>query len=113
MPLDHYIPPVHLKNFYDSVLSERMHAIRKVDGGSTNPFLAQPRAIEEFLKNVEPIYNEALRKLRARQLDAYTVLAIAGFAGYVHACSPTGMRINMATIKRALEASAEMIDQLD
>ncbi|RVK12977.1 DUF4238 domain-containing protein [Sinorhizobium meliloti] len=128
MPLDHYIPQVHLKNFYDPALGERMHAIRKTDGGrytcdsysqcrvpdgSTNHYLAQPRAIEDFLKSVEPVYNEALRKLRARQLDAEAVFAIAGFAGYIHACSPTGMRINTGPIKQALEASTEMIDEMD
>ncbi|MCA1494951.1 DUF4238 domain-containing protein [Ensifer sp. NBAIM29] len=127
MPLDHYVPQVHLKNFYDPALGERMHAIRKTDGGrytcdsysqcrvpdgSTNPYLAQPRAIEEFLKSVEPVYNEALRKLRANQLDANAVFAIAGFAGYVHSCSPAGMRIDTAPIKQALEASAEIIDQM-
>ena len=31
MPLDHYIPQVHLKKFYSPVLGERMYAIRKSD----------------------------------------------------------------------------------
>lgn len=31
MPLDHYIPQVHLKNFYSPLLGNRMYAMRKSD----------------------------------------------------------------------------------
>ena len=69
MPLDHYIPQVHLKKFYSPALGNRMYAIRKTDlkaftpdsqsvcrimDGSTNAYLKDNRAIEEFLKTIEP-----------------------------------------------------------
>jgi hypothetical protein len=37
MPLDHYIPQVHLKNFYSPVLGDRMYATRKSDLKSFTP----------------------------------------------------------------------------
>jgi hypothetical protein len=67
MPLDHYIPQVHLKKFYSPALGDRMYAIRKTDlkiftpnskvvcginDGSTNAYLREDRAIEEFLKTM-------------------------------------------------------------
>ena len=84
MPLDHYIPQVHLKNFYSPVLGDRMYATRKsdlksfttksksvcvIDDGSTNAYLKEDRAIEEFLKTIEPKYNEALAKLNEGKID--------------------------------------------
>ena len=69
MPLDHYISQVHLKKFYSPVLGDRMYAIRKSDlksftsrskdvcrtnDGSRNAYFDEDRAIEEFLKTIEP-----------------------------------------------------------
>ncbi len=77
MPLDHYIPQVHLKKFYSPILVDLMYATRKsnlesftpnsksvcgIKDGSTNAYLKEDRAIEEFLKMIEPKYNEALDK---------------------------------------------------
>lgn len=126
MALDHYVSQVHLKNFYASELGERMYAIRKaglktyqcdaysqcrIEEGSTNPFFQEPRIIEEFLKNVEPRYNAALEKLRAGQLDAPSIFAIAGFASYVESCSPAGMRIHSVPLRKTLEATTELLER--
>jgi len=69
MPLDHYIPQVHLKKFYSPSLRNRMYAMRKTDlktftpnsntvcrimDGSTNAYLREDRAIEEFLRLLQP-----------------------------------------------------------
>lgn len=125
MALDHYVSQVHLKNFYAPELREQMYAIRKaslnayqcdsysqcrIEDGSTNPYLQQSRIIEEFLKDVEPRYNAALEKLRAGQLDAASIFAIAGFAAYVESCSPAGMRIHSAPLRKSLEISAELLE---
>jgi hypothetical protein len=68
MPLDHYIPQVHLRKFYSPALSERMYATRKSDlksftpnskavcvinNGRTNSYLRDARWIEEFLKAID------------------------------------------------------------
>lgn len=85
MPLDHYVSQVHLKNFYSLKLKCLMYAIRKsdlksfptnsdsvcrIESGSTNLYLQDVRAIEGFLKGIEPKYNTAIRKLAENQIDA-------------------------------------------
>jgi len=77
MPFDHYISQVHLKNFNSPALDGLIYAIRKsdlkrfrtksqdvcrIEDGSTNAFLQESRAIEEFLKDVEPRYNASLEQ---------------------------------------------------
>ena len=101
MPLDHYVSQVHLRQFYSPALGgKQMHGFRKRDGhvfpcsskdvcrvqdGSTNEYLLNDRAIEEFLKTVEPNYNAAIAELRTGRPSRDTVHVIAGFAAYVRA----------------------------
>jgi len=125
MPLDHYVPQVHLRNFYSPTLGSLMYAIRKsdlksftpnaqsvcrIEDGSTNSYLREDRAIEEFLRGIEPKYNPALAKLAADNIDRECVYAIAGFVAYVLACSPAGMRILSDPLKGAV---GEAIGALD
>lgn len=125
MPLDHYVSQVHLKNFYSPVLGERMYAIRKSDlkcftpnaggvcgihNGSTNAFLREDRAVEEFLKTIEPNYNSAVENLRAGEIDDNCIYTIAGFVAYVSTCSPGGMRVRSDPLKNLVEVTAEMMD---
>src|SRR5688572_3566691 len=125
MPLDHYISQVHLKNFYSPVLGNRLYAIRKSDlktftprsedvcrimDGSTNAYLSEERTIEEFLKTIEPNYNESLEKLVAGRIDRKCIYTIAGFMAYVIACSPAGMRIQSAPLKSRVETMATMME---
>jgi len=75
MSLDHYVSQVHLKNFYSPALDGHMYAIRKsdlkkfpctsrdvcrIENGSTNAYLKEDRAIEDFLLDVEPKYNASI-----------------------------------------------------
>lgn len=83
----------------------------RIEEGSTNPYLQEPRAIEDFLKDVEPRYNDALDKLRTMSLDAAAIYAIAGFAAYVETCSPAGMRIYSAPIRNVIEVTAELLER--
>ena len=125
MPLDHYIPQVHLKNFYSPVLGDRMYATRKSDlksftpnsksvcginDGSTNAYLKEDRAIEEFLKTIEPKYNEALAKLIGDKIDEQCIYTIGGFVAYVVSCSPAGMRIQSGPLKSSVETVAAMME---
>lgn len=125
MALDHYVSQVHLKNFYAAALGERMYAIQKanlktfqcdsasqcrIEENSTNPYLQEPRAIEDFLKDVEPRYNASLEKLRANSLDPEAIYAIAGFASYIAICSPAAMRIHAEPIQKTVELTALMMD---
>jgi len=125
MPLDHYIPQVHLMNFYSPALGDRMYATRKSDfksftpdsksvcrinDGSSNAYLRKERAIEEFLKTIEPKYNDALAKLRRCEIDNGCIFAIAGFVAYVASCSPTAMRIHSGPLKSTVETLAAMME---
>ena len=128
MPLDHYVSQVHLKKFYSPVLGERMYAIRKSDlkcftpnsnrvcgihDGSTNAYLREDRAIEEFLKTIEPNYNSALEKLIAGKIDADCIYTISGFVTYVITCSPGGMRVHSGPLKSIVEATAARMDEME
>jgi len=125
MPLDHYISQVHLKKFYSPALGDRMYAIHKTDlkaftpksedvcrilDGSTNTYLREDRAIEEFLGTIEPKYNAALGKLIAGNIDAECIYTIAGFVAYVITCSPAGMRIQSGPLKNTVEIEAFMME---
>ncbi len=126
MPLDHYVSQVHLRNFHSPKLGEMLCSIRKsdmkafncrtsdvcrIEEGSTNDYLTEPRAIEEFLTTIEPKYNGALDALRADKVDADTVYVIAGFVAYVLTCSPAAMRLNSGPLRGALEVTAAMLDR--
>jgi hypothetical protein len=125
MALDHYVPQVHLRNFCAPDLSEMMRAIRKsnfkqfhckpkdvcrIEGGSTNTYLTEERAIEDFLLNVEPKYNASVAKLREGAPDVDAILAIAGFAAYVGTCSPAAMRIHSQHLRSEVQSSAKILD---
>jgi len=125
MPLDHYVPQVHLRRFYSPQLRDRFYAIRKSDlktftpnakgvcainDGSTNAYLREDRAIEEFLKTIEPNYNTALDKLATGKVDTECVYTISGFVAYVASCTPAAMRIHSEPLKANLEATAALLD---
>src|SRR4029077_16902489 len=95
MALDHYVSQVYLKNFYSPALDGLVYAIRKsdlkrfptksqdvcrIEEGSTNAYLTKDRAIEEFLKEVEPRYNASLceaSKVPAREIRLAMNAALA------------------------------------
>lgn len=125
MPLDHYIPQVHLKKFYSPVLGDRLYAVRKTDlklftpnskavcginDGSSNAYLRENRAIEEFLRTIEPKYNTALGKLIEKKIDAEGIYTIAGFVAYVSTCSPAATRLESGLLESTLETKAAMMD---
>lgn len=125
MPLDHYIPQVHLRKFYSPALGNRVYAIRKSDlkvftprsedvcrilDGSTNAYLLKDRAIEDFLKTIEPKYNAALDKLIAGEIDNTCIYTIAGFVAFVLSCSPAGMRIGSEPLKSTVETTAALME---
>lgn len=74
-----------LKTFH--ALTENV--CRRPDG-STNLFLHEPRAIEEFLKRIEPNYNAALDAVRNRAIEVEHVYVIAGFVAYTFSARTGG-----------------------
>ena len=102
-----------------------MHGFRKHDGhvfpcsskdvcrvqdGSTNEYLLNDRAIEEFLKTVEPNYNAAIAELRTGKPSRDTVYVISGFAAYVTSCSPAAMRLHAGPLRSTVEATGKILD---
>ena len=82
----------------------------RITDHNTNPFLQQPREIEEFLKGVEPKYDASLDKIWENKIDQECIHCIAGFAAYVLTCSPAALRLNVGPIKAAVEAMARAAD---
>jgi hypothetical protein len=125
MPFDHFVSQVHLRRFYSPILGNRMYAIRKRDlkvftpdaaavcrimDGSTNPHLREARAIEAFLRTIEPNYNAAVEKLSAGRIDSDCVYTIAGFVAYVITCSPAGKRLFSGPLRSMVETATAMMD---
>ncbi len=125
MPLDHYVSQVHLKNFYSPKLGKLMYAIRKsdlnaftpnsesvcrIEDGSTNSYLRENRIVEEFLKMIEPKYNDSVHRLKTNDIDSGCIFAIAGFVAYIIACSPAGMRIGSHLLKGPVEETTRVMD---
>lgn len=126
MPLDHFVPQVHLKQFRSPELGHLMHAIRKTDlkrfqcrskdvcrieSGSTNAYLTNDRVLEEFLRIIEPRYDATLAKLQADEIDRDAILVVAGFAAYVSSCTPAAMRMNVAPFENLLESEIAILER--
>ena len=128
MPLDHYVSQVHLRQFYSPALGgKQMYGFHKRDGhvfpcrskdvcrvqdGSTNEYLLNDRAIEEFLKTIEPNYNAAISELRTGRPSRDTVNVIAGHAAYITSCSPAAMRLHSGPLRSSVEATGKILDTL-
>jgi hypothetical protein len=125
MQFDHYVSQVHLKNFISPALDGKLYAIRKsdlkrfqprskdicrIEDGSTNAYLTESRAIEEFLKDVEPRYNASLAKLREDKPDQESIFCVAGFVAYIINCSPAAMRIHSEPLRATLASTATLLD---
>lgn len=126
MTIDHYVSQVHLRRFYAPALGDCMYAIRKSDlkrftpnsrvvcgvhEGSTNAYLRNNRAIEEFLRTIEPRYNASVEKLANDRADQEAIYAIAGFISYVSTCSPAAMRLRTDPLKASVEVTAALLDR--
>lgn len=126
MSLDHYVPQVHLRQFYSPVLKNRMHAIRKsdlktfeprsqsvcrIEDGSTT-YLRNDREIEEFLLLVEPRYNRSIELLRRNACDKAAIFSIAGFMSYVLACSPAAMRFCSDPLRASVRSTSDILERL-
>ncbi len=126
MALDHYISQVHLKQFYSPALGELMYATKKFDlksfrcnsgsvcrieANSTNAYLINNRAIEDFLHFVEPKYNASIAKLRAGNIDIECIRAISGFTAFVACCAPAAMRIHIGPLESMMAAETAILDR--
>lgn len=87
-------------------------SVCRIQDGSTNTYLTEERAIEEFLKGVEPKYNEVLARVAAGHIDVECIYVLAGFIAYVASCSPAGMRIHAGPLKELVAETGRHLDKL-
>jgi len=92
------------------VFTPNSEAVCRIDEGSTNAYLREDRAVEEFLKTIEPKYSTAVEKLASDRIDGECIYTIAGFVAYVISCSPAGMRIHSSALQGAVEMEATILD---
>jgi len=85
-------------------------AVCRIESGSTNAYLRNSRAIEDFLKTIEPSYNRAVQKVSSGTVDHEAVFTVAGFVAYVSTCSPGGMRIQSGPLEGMVEATTPALD---
>lgn len=127
MALDHFVSQVHLRKFYAAALDQRkLFAWRKsslktficdardvcrIPEGSTNLYISEPRALEEFLRLVEPRYNRACAAAQNGRLEFEDVFSLAGFTAFVGACSPTAVRIGRESITALVDTQARVMDE--
>jgi hypothetical protein len=126
MALDHYVSQVHLKQFYSPALGELMYAMKKsdlksfrcnsksvcrIEGNSSNAYLAHDRAIEDFLLDVEPKYDVSVAKLRDGKIDSECVGVICGFSAFVSCCAPAAMRIHAKPLENLVASEAAILDR--
>ena len=125
MALDHYISQVHLKQFLRQSDSKLLLAMRKKDqstftplprdvcrteDGSTNQYLTENRAVEEFLREIEPAYEPCLARVASGELDWQSRQVFAGFLAYVQTYSPTALRMFDPTIRAMLERTMKILE---
>ena len=127
MPLDHFVSQVHLRKFYAATLDfKKMYAWRKskrtpffcdardvcrIPDGSTNEYIAEPRAAEEFLRLVEPRYNQACAAALSGKMVFEDVFSLAGFVAFVSTCSPTAIRLGRQSIAALVDTQARLLDE--
>jgi hypothetical protein len=82
----------------------------RIPDGSTNEYIAEPRAIEEFLRLVEPRYNQACAASLSDSITFEDVLSLAGFVAFVITCSPTAIRLGRQSIAAIVDTQARLLD---
>jgi Protein of unknown function (DUF4238) len=126
MALDHYVPQVHLKNFYSKSVEGKFFGVKKADlklfqcsskdvcrmqEFNTNPFMDEQRVIEEFLKSVEPNYNSSVWKLLSNEIDHDVIFVIAAYAAFIMCFSPAGARISSKVFETGVKAFIEIAEK--
>lgn len=86
------------------------YSVCRIPEGSTNTYLQEPRVVEEFLKGIEPKYNEAVARVTEASFDAGCIYVLSGFIAYVLTCSPAGTRLQSAPLQSVVEETGRRLD---
>ncbi len=120
---DHYVSQTHLRGWQaaDGLLHAvrksdlrtfrpRTHSICSVIDGNTNPYLSDPRAVEEIIKPIEGGYAGAVERVGAAQIDGRSAVVLAGWIAYIETSSPAAMRLGAAMLSPWVAEMAKAID---
>lgn len=83
----------------------------RIEEGNTNSYIEDHRAIEEFLKLVEPRYDKAIKNLMRRNYTFDDILSVIGFCSYVAVCTPSSIRIGRSHIGAMVAEYAKILEQ--
>ena len=124
MALDHYIPQVYLKNFYTSdnrlncmskqkmqLFQAKTEAVCRIKNHSTNEYLIEPRLIEDFLKNIEPKLNIAIKDFENGSIGSESLYVVSGLISFISTCSPCAMRLAAKSLRRNVEEISKNEDR--
>jgi len=118
MALDHYVPRVYLRHFCSDEQDQFIYAFSKnnlnpfrpnikkicsINNGNTNIYTEDYRAIEKFLKEIEPKYDSTINKLSSNKIDTECIHVISGLVAYIRSCSPASQRIRSEHLKCIVE----------
>lgn len=130
MPKDHYVAQTYLDHFCDadsklwvyskewgSVKDKTTGQICYEHGGSDNPYLKCPRAIEEYLKPFENGWSAAVKLLDSDSdidfrdyLDAKSI--IAGYVPYLRFFTPAAVRTQNASLAATVKTSIKILTKM-
>jgi hypothetical protein len=87
-------------------------SVCRIEENSTNAYLVNDRAVEDFLVGVEPKYTASIAKLRDGKIDRDCIAVLAGFAAYVSCCAPAAMRMHTAPFENLVVSEAAILDRI-
>jgi hypothetical protein len=127
LALDHYVSRVHLKQFLRHSDKKLLLATRKSDlheftplprdvcrleDGSTNEFLTDNRAVEDFLKDIEPAYDPCLAKIKDGEFDWQSRQVFGGFVAYIQTYTPAAIRMFDPMVRALLKSTMKHLEDL-
>ncbi len=128
MAKDHYVAQTYLKGFGLTSNRDFINIVRKsnlsrhnaipiksicyeVDWSSNEYFADNPRAVEDFLKLVEPKWADCVRSISANTYDATTKHLIAGYLAYLRACTPTAVRLGVGGLSHIVQHLYDKLEE--
>lgn len=123
MANDHYVSQTHLRGWADAngflnafhksdlrTFRPKTHSVCAATDGSTNDYLSVPRIVEDIIKPIEANYAASVARAESSQVDADSVIVLAGWVAFVESCAPAAMRVGASQFSDLLKGLAEELD---
>ncbi|KEO92188.1 hypothetical protein EH31_05845 [Erythrobacter longus] len=85
----------------------------RIEEGSTNPYLGEPRLLEAFLSTFEPKYNRSCEAISVGSFGHDDVAVIAAFMAFVGGCAPTATRLGASNLSEITKLELDRPEKLD